>query len=270
MGQSHFRVVRGLLVAGAVSFAATSANAADMYRAPEGVSYKDAPVYEPLWTGFYAGVNGGYGWGASSTVSDSGVGGVPPVGFISNSFTPDGGFGGGQIGYNWRPGGGYKDGPGSWVIGIEADLQGADITGSATSSLSPAIFAHGSSTLDWFGTVRGRIGYAFGRTLIYGTGGFAYGGIDDKISKVDTAGPFSLSESKVATGYVAGGGVEYAFSSAWSVKAEYQFLDLGKDSLSVDAVAPTKYVGELDANHSYSTVRLGVNYHLLPGYEPLK
>ncbi len=74
----------------------------------------------------------------------------------------------------------------------------------------------------------------------------------------------------MATGYVVGGGIEYALSPAWSVKAEYQFIDLGKDSLSVDAVAPTKYVGELDADHSYSTVRLGVNYHVLPYFEPLK
>jgi outer membrane immunogenic protein len=272
-------MIRRILLASASFVALTgAASAADMYVAPAPGGYKDGPSYVGVnWAGFYAGVNGGYGWGAESKVLDLAENPITSavIAQTSSSFTPEGGFGGGQIGYNWQPlgSGGYKDGPAlsHLVLGIEADIQGAGISGDATASLSPGLIsAHGSSSLDWFGTVRGRIGYACDRALIYGTGGFAYGGIQDKISKVDVGGFGSLSESKVATGYVVGGGVEYSLSAAWSVKAEYQFIDLGKDSLSVDVALPTKYVGELDANHSYNTVRLGVNYHVLPGYEPLK
>jgi outer membrane immunogenic protein len=255
----------GLTLTSVLALAAFSANAADMYvPGPVGLGgYKDGP-YVPTWAGFYVGVNGGYGWGASSKVDDLQTTGGVVTAETTTSFTPSGGFGGGQIGYNWQ-----RD---RLVFGIEADIQGADISGHATTSLGAGLSASGSSDLDWFGTVRGRLGYAWGPTLIYATGGFAYGGIHDHVSKVDGGGPGSLSRNEVATGYVVGGGLEYAISPRWSLKGEYQFIDLGKGSpMSVDvAVPPTKYFGELDPNHSYSTVRLGVNYHILPAYEPLK
>jgi outer membrane immunogenic protein len=243
--------------------ALTSANAADMYRAPEGLSYKDAPVYEP-WAGFYVGVNGGYGWGSSNKVTDVQDNQTQgTITSVSNSFNSDGGFGGGQIGYNWQ-----RD---RLVFGLEADIEGAHLSGSTTSSVVPGVTATGTSTLDWFGTVRGRVGYTFsGSGLIYATGGFAFGGVKDQLSKVDGDGPGSLSNSKIATGYVVGGGVEYLLSPKWSVKAEYQYIDLGKDSYSIDQRSIIIDTGYLDADHSYSTVRLGVNYHFVPGYEPLK
>src|SRR5215469_2733213 len=159
--------------------ALASANAADMYVAPPAGpgGYKDAPYYAP-WAGFYAGVNGGYGWGAQNTVRDlaenANTGTI--IAETDAHFTPEGGFGGGQIGYNWQPvsGGGYKDGPAfsHIVLGVEADIQGSGISGNATASLDPGLIsAHGSSSLDWFGTVRGRLGYICGNALFYGTGG---------------------------------------------------------------------------------------------------
>lgn len=260
-----FSMIRRIIFASVGVIALTSAaSAADMYvPGPAGGpgGYKDDYVPAP-WAGFYVGVNGGYGWGTpSSKVTDLEIIGGTIIAENSANFTPEGGFGGGQIGYNWQRG--------RFVYGVEADIQAANIHGDATTGLAPGISATGSTDLDWFGTVRGRLGYTCGSALFYGTAGFAFGGIQDKLSKVDGAGAGSVSKSETATGYVVGGGVEYAVSPKWSVKAEYQFIDLGKDHLSVDAVAPL-VLAELDAEHSYNTVRVGINYHFLPSYEPLK
>jgi outer membrane immunogenic protein len=217
----------GLTLTSVVALA--SANAADIYRAPAGGGYKDGPAYATVnWSGLYLGVNGGYGEDANSL--DPG---------FSN---PNGGFGGGQIGYNWQ---------GMWhpnlVLGVEADIQGSGI-----SATTLGIF---KSELDWFGTVRGRLGYAFDRVLIYGTGGFAYGGVKNTFFPGETQ-----------TGWVAGGGVEYKFSPAWSAKAEYQFLSLdGTDASGAGRLGDAE-LGRTEVN----TFRVGVNYFVGRGYEPLK
>jgi outer membrane immunogenic protein len=251
--------ILGMTLASAVAI--VSANAADMY-VPGPASYKDGPVAAPLWNGAYVGINGGYAWGNNSSLSALTDPCAPTASCpttTKHSFAPDGGFGGGQIGYNWQPGGqgGFKDGPaaGNLVFGIEADIQGADIIGSETLGTATA-----KTNLDWFGTVRGRVGYAVGAALLYGTGGVAFGGVQDKLA---VTGSPTVTHSATATGYAAGGGVEYAFSQAWSGKAEYQYINLGTDSLVNGGVTA-------DFNHEYNTVRLGLNYHVLPGYEPLK
>ena len=253
-------------VASAVSLLALNANAADMYRAPEGVSYKDAPVYEPAWTGFYVGVNGGYGWSDDSKVTASGY--LATTG--STSFSSDGGFGGGQIGYNWLlPGSaGYKDGPAPShiVLGVEADIQGAGINGSGIATAdytgpTVAVTATGKSDLDWFGTVRGRIGYAAGPTLFYFTGGFAFGGVNDSLTSTAAGTTKVVSSNTTETGYVLGGGVEHFFSPRWSGKVEYQYIDLGSDKLSTTTGGVYGTAATLDAEHTYNTVRLGLNYH---------
>jgi outer membrane immunogenic protein len=186
---------------------------------------------------------------------------ITPAAFTTASFDSKGWFGGGQIGYNWRPlgAGGYKDGPayGNFVFGVEADIQGADITGSGTVS-GNAGSAVARTSLDWFGTVRGRLGYAFDNVLLYGTGGLAFGGVQDKLTTAVTA-------DVTRTGFAAGGGVEYAFNPAWSAKVEYLYFDLGDVTLKNGNGLATAVF-----EHEYNTVRAGVNYHLLPGYEPLK
>ena len=193
----------GLLGLSLTSALALSANAADIYRG----GLKDGPppplyVAAPTWSGFYIGVNGGYG----STAND---------GFLS----PSGGFGGGQIGYNWQGLFGYSP----WVIGIEADLQGAGISDSAGYGTD-----YMQNSLNWFGTVRGRVGYAIGPTLIYATGGFAYGEVESKGNALGLL--YDVSETQ--TGYAVGGGVEYKFNPAWSIKGEYLFIDLDASNLN--------------------------------------
>jgi outer membrane immunogenic protein len=223
--------------------ALASANAADMYPAPAGGGYKDTPYVGVNWSGLYVGVNGGYGWNAKHS---------------DDLVDPTGGFGGGQIGYNWQ---------GMWhpnlVLGIEADLQGAGISDSLTGSglVGPATV---KSELEWFGTVRGRLGYAFGSALLYGTGGFAYGSVKNSLSTVLG----SISQSETQTGWVAGGGIEYKIAPAWSAKAEYQFLSL--DASDPNGPGPLgANIGNNDRSEVH-TFRVGVNYFVGRGYEPLK
>jgi outer membrane immunogenic protein len=223
---------------------AAQANAADVYNTPGAGAYKDGPVYAPVsWAGFYAGVNGGYGW---SPYTDK----LAYSSFLGLS--PAGGFGGGQIGYNFQ---GVIH-PGA-VLGLEADIQGSGIGDAQT--LQAYKF---KSNLDWFGTVRARVGVTEGAWLLYVTGGFAFGGINNEVflSPQDI-----LKSAATATGYVLGGGLEHKFSPAWSLKAEYQYLDLGKRDPF--GLGPHYYKIDEDAFH---TVRVGLNYHVLPGYEPLK
>jgi len=244
----------GLLAFTLTSIAAlASANAADMYVAPPAGpgGYKDAP-WVPTWSGFYAGVNGGW----ASSEQDS-LYAVPAIGF--GGLSPSGGFGGGQIGYNWQ---------GIWhprlVLGVEADIQGAGIDDKAT-ALGIVDF---KSSLDYFGTVRGRLGYTFGPALLYATGGFAYGGIKNEISVPGVA----FKNNETATGYTIGGGVEYSLSPSWSAKAEYQYINLGRNDPSLGGVnLCTAAAGLLNCHDDdFHTLRVGINYHILSGYEPLK
>ncbi len=196
--------ILGMTLASAVAIA--SASAADMYVPAPAGGYKDGPVAAPLWNGAYVGINGGYAWGGNSDLSCNGYGICDTMGITgTKSFASSGGFGGGQIGYNWRPaGGGYKDGPayGNFVFGIEADIEGANITGSETIS-GFGSSATATNTLDWFATVRGRVGYAFGAALLYGTGGVAFGGVQDKLA---ATGFPTVANDTTRTGYAAGAG----------------------------------------------------------------
>ena len=203
--------ILGLTFTSVVALA--SANAADIYRAPDG-GYKDGPVYVAVnWSGWYAGANAGYAWSANDIEVN------PALGKLS----PSGGFGGGQIGYNWQgilhP---------HLVLGIEADFEGAGISDSKSYADLP--YSESAKTeIDWFGTVRGRIGYAFDRTLVYGTAGFAYGEVKDSYAVTTVSSSSSASRTQTQTGWVVGGGVEHKLTPAWSVKAEYQYINLGKD-----------------------------------------
>jgi outer membrane immunogenic protein len=264
--------ILGLTLASAVAIA--SANAADMYRPAEAVSLKDTPLYLP-WNGAYIGLNGGYGWSAKDNtlngIAQNQVcsGGEFPECSVTTdtgakTFGASGGFGGAQAGYNIQRS--------SFVFGVEADIQASGISGDGTLSLlGGAASASAKSELDWFGTVRGRAGLAFDKTLFYFTGGFAAGGVKDSLTVTPVIGASStVSTSDTKTGYVLGGGAEHLFNQAWSVKAEYQYLDLGADKLVTSAgQTPFGAAAMLDAEHVYHTVRLGLNYHL-NNYEPLK
>ncbi len=267
---------------------AGSAAAADLSPAVSyPASYKDAPVVAPSWTGFYAGVNGGYGWDAKSsahTYDDASYYIFSNYDFptTSNGIDRSGGFGGGQIGYNWQFPGGFKDGPNPWFLGVEADIQGAGISGHSSANgeliTSPGIPTVAPFTdkgsIDWFGTVRGRIGYAYGPALLYVTGGLAYGEVKETVGYPGLPELVaSLSRNNVDVGYAVGGGIEYKIGGAWSVKAEYQYIDLGAYRLSAsasDAYGDTQTVKSNSISDAIHTVRVGLNYHVNDVYAPLK
>jgi outer membrane immunogenic protein len=218
------------IVAGCFAVAALvvaqSATAADLsvaplYKAPPPAL---APAYN--WSGFYLGVNGGGGWGHSywDTSADR-------VGL-------SGGLAGGTAGYNWQFG--------NAVLGIEGDIDWANLKGTNSSTLCPA----GCSTSDtWLSTVRGRAGYAFGGVLPYVTGGLALGDIR-------AATPGFAGASETNAGWTAGGGIEFGLTGNWSAKAEYLYVDLGRFNCGVSCNGlPTDNVSMHD-----NVVRAGVNY----------
>ena len=261
-------MTRAAVLLGAASAAAlfSSAFGADMYSAPEAAGgYKDGPLPFVSWAGFYAGINGGGAWGDSKDLIFTDE--VPGSG-DAGKFQSTGGFGGGQIGYNWQ---------GLWhphlVLGVEADIQGAGISDHFVRSASyfGTTTFDGKQDADFFGTVRGRIGYAFDKVLVYGTGGFAYGGVNTRINLTNnppSGFTNNLSNNATLTGYAAGGGVEYKITPQWSVKAEYQFIDLGDQRLS--NAASDLLTDRTKVEDNFHTVRVGINYFFLPGYEPLK
>ncbi|MCV9938448.1 porin family protein [Boseaceae bacterium BT-24-1] len=195
-------------------------------------NYPVAPIAPAFtWTGFYVGANAGYGWNTNSNKRD--IAFVPGAGFIGGrSSGRDGGIvAGGQIGYN------YHFGP--LVAGLEADIQYADLK-SKHSYLAPASYYNSrSSGVDWFGTVRGRLGYAFDRTLIYGTGGFAYG--DDS-----------------RTGWTLGAGVEYAFTNNITARIEGLYVNLGKGDNNRGV--PNAAILGRSRDTEFGVVRAALNY----------
>jgi outer membrane immunogenic protein len=178
----------GLAIA-ALLAAPAATQAADLGPVP---SYKAPPYVAPSyfsWSGFYVGINGGYGWGKADTAALS----LDPSGFLV----------GGTIGYNLQTG--------SWVWGIEGDFD---------YSAMKDDFGPLEVKVPWFATARGRIGYAgWNNFMPYITGGAAFAKLEAD------AGAANASDTRV--GWTVGAGVEYALYNAWSVKLEYLYADLG-------------------------------------------
>jgi outer membrane immunogenic protein len=192
-----------------------------------------SPAPAVNWTGFYAGVNGGYGWGSSNLFQSS-------TGLTTDDFRVDGAVFGGQIGYNFQIQ--------NVVAGIETDIAWSGIKGSST---SPACATACETKNTWLGTTRARLGMplgAGGAWLPYVTGGVAYGEV-----KVSDTG---ISRSSTQVGWTVGGGAEYMFAPAWSARLEYLYVDLGKFTTIGDGTAPP-----FDVKFHTSIVRAGVNYH---------
>jgi outer membrane immunogenic protein len=245
--------VKKIIIGAAVALlgAGSVASAADLP-----VKARPMPVSPAFdWSGFYVGVNGGYGWnddGPAAGITYS----SPVTGFAGTSggFRPKGGFGGGQIGYNWQQN--------QVVFGVEADIQGSNIKDSfnvTVPSNSGPLGVVAAENVNYFGTVRGRVGYAWDQTLIYGTGGFAYGGVKDSFLLTNGGATALLAGSSVGYGFAAGAGVEYHFTPAWSVKGEYQYVDLGNmrvSGISTNAVP----LNTTSIDTKFHTVRIGINY----------
>ena len=253
--------------------AGSSVLAADMpptYKAPAYV----VPVWS--WSGFYAGVSGGYARlratnipisGDAATTASQGLGNVP---FSLNSPADDGWLIGGQIGFNRQIN--------SLVLGIEADLSYVDgVARSVSTTQGPAVVTtQFSDKLDYFGTIRGRVGLAVDRSLWYATGGLAYGNV--KSSAIIFPGPgvvgptLAGSDSNVRFGWTIGGGIEFALVGRWSVKAEYLHYDLGSEVLNIATVSGgAPQTATFNHDTKGHIVRVGLNYQFsyIPG-EPMR
>ena len=229
-----------------------------------------SPAYN--WSGFYVGVTAGYTFGEDDNISTSGqalaninnvAGGARP-GFVHHE--RDGFIGGGQMGYNWQVG------P-NWVFGLETDISYVDVRRNTTVVTAPLPPGVGSlnntfrTRMDYLGTVRGRVGYAWDKTLLYATGGLAYADIENTVNFFGPAGQlqFTGSDRRTEVGYTVGAGIEHAFAPNWTVKAEYLFYDLRDHTVNV-AVIPGSGGGGTGYNSRFENdghiVRAGLNYKL--------
>ena len=229
-----------LVTASAVAMAAP-ALAADM-SAPQPMAYTKAPMVAPAftWTGLYLGAHAGYGWGKIRSVD--------PTGATADSIVDTkGAVAGGQIGYL------YQMGP--WVLGVEGTMAWSDVK---FSSVGPFGIGNVTAKNDYIGTVAGRAGYAFDRVLLYGKGGVAF--TRDVLAATDGLGGTG-NGSFNRTGYVAGGGLEYAFWDKWSARVEYNYLDFGTKFENPTATGGLVAIPS-NVKTNISTVTFGVNYHL--------
>lgn len=239
----------------AMTATASAADLAPRYtKAPAPVA---AAVYD--WSGFYIGGHVGYGWG--STHSDI----YNTAGVLQNSGSANrnGVFGGGQIGYN------VMLSP-NWLIGIEADISGADIKSSNSGCSANGAFIGCSTTdsrIDYFGTVRGRLGYAANNVLIYGTGGLLWAHMSADRTITSNTNPAAAAlvgqvaqASSNPTGWTAGGGIEWGFAPNWSAKVEYLYGELDTNSSFVYNFRNTNADRYYDSHHELHTVKIGINY----------
>jgi outer membrane immunogenic protein len=252
---------------------ATNASAADL------PAYTKAPVVAVVydWTGLYIGTNLGYSWGRGST--DGNVTGTrtvtsqvapttvtPLSGLLSGRADVNGFIGGAQLGYNWQRG--------TWLFGLEGDIQFSNERGSGDVVCTLGVSVCPTFTrdykLDWFGTARGRVGFLPAeRLLLYATGGLAYGNFSGSaLSGVVGTNALDFGTwSSLRVGWTVGAGVEAALGYNWSVKFEYLYMDLGH--VGGSSAITTTVAGATTTTLSYvfntrftdNIARVGVNYH---------
>ncbi|MCJ2072251.1 porin family protein [Methylobacterium sp. J-030] len=256
----------------AAAFAAltAAASAADLPRR----ALPPAPIPVPIfsWTGAYFGVNAGYITTTKDTVQSAGV--YPGNNGVRTRNRPgalplpqDGFTVGGQLGYTYQftPGSGF-------VVGLEADASYTDLNRTRRVVGRQGGISTYRQTGDFLGTVRGRVGYAFDRVLVYGTGGFAYAADRERATFQTPWGEpvFSGTRSRFETGYAAGGGIEFAMptdsflnvfhSNAVTVKAEALYYDLGRSTLPLPAIGRGQGAYVTRFQNEGVLGRVGLNY----------
>jgi outer membrane immunogenic protein len=234
------RILAGAMLVGT----AVSAQAADM--ATKAPYYKAPMVKIYDWTGFYIGVNAGVGLGRDRATHL-----IPAVASSNTTYlSPQGGLGGAQIGYNWQTASVF----GPLVYGVEADIQGAGLRDGRTSLPVLGAAAY-NQKLDWFGTVRGRLGLATGPVLSYVTAGYAYGSVNTTV----TEGALAFSTgNRMQGGWTVGSGVEAALGGNWTGKIEYLYLNLGNKSDAFTLGSAQLLNTEIREN----IFRAGLNYRI--------
>jgi outer membrane immunogenic protein len=232
-----------LVAAAAIVVAATGDGRAADLPTPSLPPPLPAALYN--WTGFYLGINGGFGTG-NSNWSDGVVG-------TTGSFPTSGFLVGGTAGVNYQIA--------EYVVGIEGDGDWTNLRGNSGSTcgaisavVTPPVSCQTQSR--WLATVRGRVGYAFDRILLYGTAGAAFGNIQTGLN------PPSTFDSSVEAGWTVGAGVEVAFAQNWTAKAEYLFVDLPNATCTTAANCGGAAGSIVSFNENI--IRAGVNYKFGP------
>ena len=213
---------------------------APVYKAPMAAM---APAFS--WTGFYIGANLGAGWNQGN-LNDS-------FGLFSGSANNNAAFlGGGQVGANYQIN--------NFVLGVEGDFDWFANNNSATGTTTD-----GSTTISgienprWLTTLTGRLGIAVDRVLFYGKGGGAWVG-SNNITLVDVPSGAAVSLSSNNTGWVAGGGIEWAFAPNWTGKVEYDYVGLNSNSLTLPAGFTLAGDVFSTGNRNIQTLTVGINY----------
>lgn len=228
----------------AVALAISPVFAADLRMATK------APAMEALapvtnWNGFYIGVQGGYQWGRQRETEFRTSTGVFTN--LDERWNSDGFVGGGHVGYNFAAG--------SILYGIEGDFEGADVRGTYQ-------LGNGAGTtfdVNWQSSIRGRLGFFWGPTLLYVTGGAAFADLRNRHLGF---GGISLSGdtfSSTETGYTVGAGAEWMFSPAWSARVEYRYTDFGRYGTDVGPASFPAF--SYPERAEFHTVRGGISYH---------
>ncbi len=253
--------MKRMLIAGVfVLAAAGQALAADMpapYPSPQPpASYY--PAAAPFnWGGFYVGANGGYGFGTSSwSAAEVTSATAPPSSAIATGpFSARGMLAGGTFGLNMQAS--------DFVFGIEADGDWTNLKGSSSYCGMPPPFSIGApagatceTKSDVFGTLRARLGYAFGRVLVYGTGGLAAAGVQAGFN------PPATFDFAASFGWTGGAGIEFAFADKWTAKVEYLYANLGSMTCNTPANCGTSV--PVSVSLTESIVRAGINYKFGP------
>lgn len=255
-------------------------------------AYTKATAPMAGWTGFYVGANIGYGWqdptvtlspldDASNALANGNAATYAPIA-PTTSFDIAGFSGGLHAGYN------RQIAP-NWLVGIEADFNASEIKGQAISGFVglPGIFnipfnASSSEEVKWFGTVRARAGWlATPDMLLFATAGFAYGQVNRATAVaqqglgalgvgvngfgfgcINQSACFAGSSTRFASGWTAGGGLEYALNRNWTAKVEYLYVNLGPDFFNIASTfAGTN--SQLKASYTdthFNLVRIGASY----------
>jgi outer membrane immunogenic protein len=198
------------------------------------------PIFS--WSGFYAGADIGYGWGRDSTTEY--LTGTNTLTGLRWDYKPKGALGGLFAGYN------YQTGP--MVLGLETDIELADIKGGFN---DPALGGAGDTRIDWQGSMRGRLGYAADKVLFYGTGGLAYANISHTYKNLVVGS--TETTSGVRTGWTAGAGVEMALTHNVLLRAEYRYSDFGRYRYDSVVTFPG-LTGQQEP--TFSAVRVGAAY----------
>jgi outer membrane immunogenic protein len=242
------RFVASLLIVSSAAIA--PALAADL---PPAAPPPVAPVaYMPppppfTWTGFYLGINGGYGWGSDAT--NDGMGNTPTL----NS---NGGLVGGTVGFNYQIA--------QFVVGFEGDV---DYSMMKYNFTAPGTFGLGSATLtyknDLVSTFAARFGFAADRALFYAKAGGAWTNESINTTGTDVVfGTLSGSDSFERLGWMVGGGIEYAVWNNLTLKAEYNFLDFGTktENLTITSSTFGPLTTTISSKLTASVLKVGVNW----------